>query len=564
MKKSVILSLTMAGALSLAVLGCGKNEAQVDGSLFETTEDSVTSDETERKQNQDKDLNAGSGNDLENDANAATKINTDALINIVSHKVTCEANGDVLAEGSYPEIILSDEFKEKYPKLKIEIDSQNSFWRSFAKDSVSEYAGYKTTDEIDTGYPYTSEAAAEVLRADDRIFTVYESKYDYSGGAHPNHWGSTLNIDPVTGKHLEFQDVLKDTKKTAEAMKEVLYETYPDMTDEFDSFIYCADGQTVADAFEDTIYNDTFTWALLPEGLKIFFSPYEIASYAAGEFEILLPYDKYPDLVQTAYVPTDSFDKEKMVAVSEGFAEQVEVIIPEEFSAITVPNKSWSSYTEDGRGMDDGEHVTISKISEEKTDWLDTEVWADKNGFEVASLPYSDEKYIYEGYNPMEYEYMNCGLKIYDAATNLPLYDLDLYTLCNGPDEETDTYSATTQYIRWAKIYDGTLYVSVGHNGYASVEPKSSYIVAIAPDTGYVLWRSEPLVSNANNFQIVKDTIICGYGFTAEDDFIYLLDRFTGQRMDKIKVNSGPDQFEVSGDTLYVATYNTAYEFKIE
>ena len=564
MKKRVILSLTMAGALSLAVLGCGKNEGQTDGSSFENTDNFVTGDETEGKQNQDKDLNSGSGNDLENDANADTGIKTDALINIVSHKVTCEANGDVLAEGSYPEIILSDELKESYPKLKNEIDSQNSYWRSFAKDSVSEYAGYKTTDEIDTGYPYTSEAAAEVLRADDSIFTIYESKYDYSGGAHPNHWGSTLNIDPVTGKHLEFQDVLKDTKKTAEAINEVLYETYPDMTDEFDSFIYRSEDQTVADAFEETIYNDTFTWALLPEGLKIFFSPYEIASYAAGEFEILLPYDKYPEIVQAAYVPKESFDKEKEVALSEGFAEQVEVSIHEEATVITVPNKSWSSYSEDGRGMDDGEHVAISKISEEKTDWLDTEVWADKNGFEVASLPYSDDKYIYEGYNPMEYEYMSNGLKIYDAATNLLLYDLDLYTLCNGPDEETGRYSATTQYIRWAKIYDGTLYVSVGHNGYASVEPKSSYIVAIAPDTGYVLWRSEPLVSNANNFQIVKDTIICGYGFTAEDDFIYLLDRFTGQRMDKIKVNSGPDQFEVLGDTLYVATYNTAYEFKIE
>ena len=564
MKKRVILSLTMAGALSLAVLGCGKNEVQGDGSLFETTEDSVTGDETEGKQNQGNDLNSGSGNDLENDTNADTGIKTDVQINIVNHKVTCEANGDVLAEGSYPEIILSDEFKEKYPKLKIEIDSQNSYWRSFAKDSVSEYAGYKMTDEIDTGYPYTSEAAAEVLRADDRIFTVYESKYDYSGGAHPNHWGSTLNIDPVTGKHLEFQDVLKDTKKTAEAINEVLYETYPDMTDEFDSFIYRSENQTVADAFEETIYNDTFTWALLPEGLKIFFSPYEIASYAAGEFEILLPYDKYPEIVQAAYVPKESFDKEKEVALSEGFAEQVEVSIHEEATVITVPNKSWSSYSEDGRGMDDGEHVAISKISEEKTDWLDTEVWADKNGFEVASLPYSDDKYIYEGYNPMEYEYMSNGLKIYDAATNLLLYDLDLYTLCNGPDEETGRYSATTQYIRWAKIYDGTLYVSVGHNGYASVESKSSYIVAIVPDTGYVLWRSEPLVSNAKNFQIVKDTIICGYGFTAEDDFIYLLDRFTGQRMDKIKVNSDPDQFEVLGDMLYVATYNTAYEFKIE
>ena len=60
------------------------------------------------------------------------------------------------------------------------------------------------------------------------------------------------------------------------------------------------------------------------------------------------------------------------------------------------------------------------------------------------------------------------------------------------------------------------------------------------------------------------DTIICGYGFTAEDDYIYLLDLSTGQTIERIKVRSGPDQFEVVGDTLYVATYNTAYTFKIE
>ena len=69
---------------------------------------------------------------------------------------------------------------------------------------------------------------------------------------------------------------------------------------------------------------------------------------------------------------------------------------------------------------------------------------------------------------------------------------------------------------------------------------------------------------NQRNFKIVRDTIICGYGFTAEDDFIYLLDRYTGETVDKIKVNSGPDQFEIVDDTLYVATYNTAYTFRIQ
>jgi len=62
---------------------------------------------------------------------------------------------------------------------------------------------------------------------------------------------------------------------------------------------------------------------------------------------------------------------------------------------------------------------------------------------------------------------------------------------------------------------------------------------------------------------VVGDTIICGYGFTAEPDYIYLLDRFTGEKYDSIPVNSAADQFQIVDDTLYVATYNTAYEFSI-
>lgn len=65
------------------------------------------------------------------------------------------------------------------------------------------------------------------------------------------------------------------------------------------------------------------------------------------------------------------------------------------------------------------------------------------------------------------------------------------------------------------------------------------------------------------NFCIIDDTIVCGYGFTEEEDYIYLLDKNTGERVENIPVNSAAEQFEVVGDTLYVATYNTEYEFNI-
>ena len=230
---------------------------------------------------------------------------------------------------------------------------------------------------------------------------------------------------------------------------------------------------------------------------------------------------------------------------------------------VTVDNPTWKKYKADSvtPGTD---HITLTKVKEEKTDWLNTEVWAEKNGFTLEYLTHEDENYFYSGENDISgYGYMYQWLLVYDSAMENVLYGFDLQNLCNGPDYEEEKYSATTQYIRYATIVDNTLYAEIGHQGYASEESWSSYIVAIDLSTNELLFRSEPLVANAENFRIVGDTIICGYGFTDEPDFIYLLDRFTGEKYETISVNSGPYQFMVQDDTLYVATYNTAYEFKI-
>ncbi len=232
--------------------------------------------------------------------------------------------------------------------------------------------------------------------------------------------------------------------------------------------------------------------------------------------------------------------------------------------AAVVPNPSWKSFSNGAYKDVDREYISLKKTSEEKTDWLDTEKWAARNGFELRLMPYSDGEYYYEPYAPVDFGYMYNSLRIYDADKDELLYDLDLHTLINGPDEERGKEAAVTEYIRWARMYEGLLYIAAGHNTYASSESESSYMIAIDPEKHEAVWRSDPLVSNALNFEIVDDTIICGYGFTAEDDYIYLLDRYDGKTVDRIRVNSGPDQFEVAGGTLYVATYNTAYTFRID
>ncbi|MCR4694401.1 MAG: hypothetical protein K5773_03645 [Pseudobutyrivibrio sp.] len=225
-----------------------------------------------------------------------------------------------------------------------------------------------------------------------------------------------------------------------------------------------------------------------------------------------------------------------------------------------VANPTFSKFNNTGLDSTNYSHITLTETKKYQQDWLDTSVWAEKNGFTLAGFPYSDERYSYVTANPMD-PYSSTVLYATDRLTGTA-YTFNLYPLCFGPSEDGD-YSAVTQHISWAKIQDDILYVSLVHLGYSSEEPHSSHMLAIDIADGTVLWRSEALVANGYNFQILDDTIICGYGFTAEPDFIYLLDKHTGDKVGQYEVVSAPYQFEIVGDTLYVATYNTSYEFTI-
>ena len=109
------------------------------------------------------------------------------------------------------------------------------------------------------------------------------------------------------------------------------------------------------------------------------------------------------------------------------------------------------------------------------------------------------------------------------------------------------------------------LYVATGHRTYAnSSGGVNAFISALDVKTGKLLWQSPSLVSNAENFLLYKGWIIAGYGFTAEPDFLFVLDQKTGKKVKKIKVKSGPDFILERDGTLYVRTYNTNYEFRLE
>lgn len=143
-------------------------------------------------------------------------------------------------------------------------------------------------------------------------------------------------------------------------------------------------------------------------------------------------------------------------------------------------------------------------------------------------------------------------------------YGFDFGNYLLAPGETEIEKQVITQSIDWAVVKQQILYISHSHKTYAdSSRGMNGYITAIDLKTRRVLWRSDPLVSNAANFVVIGNTIISGYGFSAEPDYLYLLDSSNGVQLEKISLRSGPQYIIHKEDQVYVRSYNTDYVFRV-
>ena len=238
---------------------------------------------------------------------------------------------------------------------------------------------------------------------------------------------------------------------------------------------------------------------------------------------------------------------------------------PTEINEFTyqIQNPSWEYYCSDKDAEMENISFELEQVYEVKNDITDLDVWLASNEITVPQFPYSDEYYFYTFTGDHFYE--ATGLMIYGKNHS---YNIDMNSFTMTPDkvyEANDPFMTNNRvYVNFAKIKDGILYVSTGHKGYTIDNPSTGYITAINLGNGEVLWKSAPQVSNAYNFEIIGDVIICGYGFTDEDDFLYVLNRTNGQVMEQIPLKSMAEYIVAKGSTLYVRTYNRNYEFNIK
>lgn len=126
------------------------------------------------------------------------------------------------------------------------------------------------------------------------------------------------------------------------------------------------------------------------------------------------------------------------------------------------------------------------------------------------------------------------------------------------------TLMGNTQCIRDVIIEGNVMYVAHGTNSYSDgAGYQTGYITAYDMEKNQIIWTTQPMTCNSC-FTIEGNSIICGYGFTSEADNLFVLDKYSGQRIQKLPLKTMADCVVVKMGYAYVHTYSYDYIFSVK
>lgn len=186
--------------------------------------------------------------------------------------------------------------------------------------------------------------------------------------------------------------------------------------------------------------------------------------------------------------------------------------------------------------------LTLKIVSEEENGIDFANEWYESK---QLSLPMVGKEW--NNFYDDEYQYIWSGdaLYIYENISGNCLYVLE--------------YPTDKWYINGnnACLLDDIFYGISVTNGYA--QPDSCFMFAYDLEQDKLLWRSADQSYNSMNFVVKGDVILCGYGFTSEEDYLYQINRNTGEILDRLELKKMPDLLVEQDGKLYVHTYSYDY-----
>lgn len=206
-------------------------------------------------------------------------------------------NNDVLAvDITYPVIPGSGkEIETANVQLKAEIDARVESFKKEAEDRAK--AGIDLPKDIKS----TVMGSPNVEEKNDRYVSVFMGMEWYvRGAAHPFHTISTYVYDYKPGTLLSVPDLFKQGSPYLQILSQLSKTDLKAQSKEgAEGYVY--QDEFVQDGTKPTSTN--FSKILpLKDGLAIYFEEYQVAAYAAGPQQVLIPYLKLKDIINPSGV----------------------------------------------------------------------------------------------------------------------------------------------------------------------------------------------------------------------------------------------------------------------
>lgn len=297
MKRRSVLAVMMVLAISLCGCGSGKGNDKKDSPPIRESreEQTVENDWSISKRETDTGENAEENEEKNRRLDRIT-------YTYQCHPVEADHVRDMIVTGNYHTIKLDEDIRDKYPELEKVTEKYNSGSHEKITDFIegSREEILEMRKEGFTGY-YEYDIYLYPVRADEKVFSFVQEEYTFLGGAHGSTVFSGYNYDPLTGRELEFDDVVKDTSNLPQIIFEELKEQNPDLEDYFDEM--SSDKDDLMKGIPNRLEANAkgLAWALDYDGIRINFEDYAMGSYAAGARSLKIRFKDHPEIFTDRY-----------------------------------------------------------------------------------------------------------------------------------------------------------------------------------------------------------------------------------------------------------------------
>jgi Protein of unknown function (DUF3298). len=171
--------------------------------------------------------------------------------------------------------------------VKTLIDRQTNRFRKMMLEQTAEDLKFAR----ERGVSNYLEISYHIEHADERFVSIGFFASTYTGGAHPNHYSFTLNFDVKNKRELKLADLFKPNSAYLEKISAYSIARLIEKLEEGSDEEWIRNG---AGAKEENYKS----WSLTREGLLINFDPYQVAAYAAGPQEVLVPFAELKNIAR--------------------------------------------------------------------------------------------------------------------------------------------------------------------------------------------------------------------------------------------------------------------------